>query len=60
MKEYAWAIVNPDGRIRADSEWQTESAAWLDCCGIAEPETASLKAMGYRAIRVRLVEVGPA
>lgn len=62
MKEYAWAIVDPTGHITADSRWLTESDAWDGEAEIRDGQgwIEAAKNGGYRAIRVRLFEVGPA
>jgi hypothetical protein len=61
VKEFAWAIVNPDGEITADSRWLTADDAWRGEGDIPrDMSMAELRALGWRVLRVRLFEVGPA
>lgn len=66
MKDYAWAIVEPDGSVRADSNWESEQDAWFCCADIVRVDDGGVdwiekaKADGWRALRVRIFEVGPA
>ena len=66
MKEYAWAIVFPSGTTVSNSAWD-EDGAWRFASGGAAGDpvpdasvVADLRAAGFRVLRVRLFEVGPA
>jgi hypothetical protein len=66
MQEFAWAVVTPEGRVLIDSGLD-EAGAWIEAAMhggsdnvLDAPDVASLRVAGYRVIRVRLFEVGPA
>lgn len=60
MKEYGWAIVDHEGHARLLTRWEDEDAAWKGT-GHGTPEAVEqAKALGWRALRVRIFEVGPA
>lgn len=66
MKEYAWAVVFPSGTTVSNSAWD-EAGAWRFAAGGAAPDpfpdasvVAALRAAGFRVLRCRLFEVGPA
>lgn len=70
MIEFAWAIVHPDGHVHLSTRWeQSAEGAWA--AFEALPELVRLVesgawtreravAAGYRALRLRLTEAGPA
>ncbi len=60
MIEFAWAIVRPDGHVLLNTECPTEDAAWGWAGIVTGRQVESAKAAGYRALRVRIVEAGPA
>ena len=60
MKEFAWAIVDHEGHSRLMTRWEDEDAAWRGTCHDTPEKVDEAKALGWRAIRVRLFEVGPA
>lgn len=59
MKEHAWVVYGPDGKgVAIDSD--TEHAAWLDAEAKTQVTQEYLKEHGFRCLRVRMFEVGPA
>ena len=60
MKEYGWAIVDHEGHARLMTRWEDEDAAWRGVCLNTPEMIAEAKASGWRAVRVRIFEVGPA
>ena len=60
MKEFGWAIVDHEGHSRLMTRWEDEAAAWRGTCHDTPEKIAEAKAAGWRAVRVRIFEVGPA
>lgn len=50
-----WVIVNPDGRVIDFGK--SENEAWQNVLTIARYAVEDFKAQGYRAVKVKLVEV---
>lgn len=59
MKWQAWAFVNIDGGVCADTDFRTEREAWI--CALAErmddKAIAEAKECGYRVVRVTIEEI---